>query len=1186
MPFCEICQQACPDFAAPDEQQNSNDMWASSDSVIWYVKHRVPLQLSWKSFSTSLDNDCPLCWVFWRHIRSSPLATTENESVERFQTCADKIEYAPNLGRYKIRISLSGLQVGSTTFDFHVWKTTKDYFTDPRQSQMPSRLLDLGEGNSTTWRIFETRERVDYIALSHRWSAHTPQLLSTNRDSFFRGRPDSMLPRDYQDVISICRAIPIRYLWIDSLCIFQNDEGVDFRREAPIMVDIYRHAFLTLSLCWDFANAGIFLKTRPRSFLRAPSNPYIRKLASACPNPGSWSGGYAFVVSLDVHGRDFHANVSDALINRRAWVLQERCLSRRILYLGNEQLYWECSNGPSGLVASESAFGRLTSGDVRPSIPISPSRLSGEAWRKLIQTYTKCHLSFERDRLVAVSGLARSISNNTGCIYFAGIWLEYWATNLFWMPDTTRCPSSGPGSMNPEQAAAEAKHMSTVPSWSWAGFLGSVSMCDVVVPGQSPSSVSIGKSESDEVRYLAMLIKPSAQLPESDWYAPAGRAILKIRCCLIPAKFDKVMNKNLLQQITTPESSVTLYCLQEGELLAESLDCLQFSDQSGRSGGSKLDCRLSRPVDPTLRCFAVPIFLKEYGYEDFHKALFYGLLIQEVSDNQTGEFFRIGTLIEQRCEYYGLSPVISNTIAEQDFGKASALDEEPPTTAQLSFEARLEDYARAQMSQPLQPTTEVQQTILPYANAMTLDQRIQAWLLQIQSASKSIPQTSQVPCPKRRRLNPPTPEASQSGHSMASSGRGLSPAKRRATDTQPGFCDYDDLDTPRAPRRKIRPPRSESGTSLASTQSQSQASEKSGYSSPTKQLRALESHTRGVIPKELSVFYNKPARLEALLDQIDISSAGIGILPTSQRTLMTQLDGAIYGDFKWTRQPILSNLLYSDERDKLGHTPPPETIQWILHEAGRCNSRGCSEADWNVGVHHRVLAAALRPLQGPRRDQFFDFRLSTTASIIAEYHVASASKKVDFCMYIDANHDELAEVLETIQTLRNILPLGMFNHANLSSLCDSPIAVSIETKKTGEGWENARLQMEVWMAAHWQFLRKLLDLRRRAANGLSLMSETAGDLTASSDEAWQLPDFMPGIIIQGHDWHLVITTPDGEKTIFWQKKNLGDTSSSKGIYKTIYNIQLLRKWAQEEYWTWLRELLLGWPRHDGKLVVI
>jgi hypothetical protein len=189
-------------------------------------------------------------------------------------------------------------------------------------------------------------------------------------------------------------------------------------------------------------------------------------------------------------------------------------------------------------------------------------------------------------------------------------------------------------------------------------------------------------------------------------------------------------------------------------------------------------------------------------------------------------------------------------------------------------------------------------------------------------------------------------------------------------------------------------------------------------------------------------------------------------------------------------------------------------------------------------------------------------------------------------MYIDPNHEEADAVSETVHALRSLLPLGMFNHTNHAFLSDRPIAVSIETKKTGEGWENARLQMEVWMAAHWQFLRKLLGLRRLAAKQATSMKNATESLTLDPEEVWKLPEFLPGIIIQGHDWHLIITTPDGEKIAFWEKELFGHTSKSKGIYTIIFNLQLLRKWALEDYWKWMRELLLGWPQHDGKLVVV
>ncbi|RMJ10060.1 hypothetical protein CDV36_010315 [Fusarium kuroshium] len=482
---------------------------------------------------------------------------------------------------------------------------------------------------------------------------------------------------------------------------------------------------------------------------------------------------------------------------------------------------------------------------------------------------------------------------------------------------------------------------------------------------------------------------------------------------------------------------------------------------------------------------------------------------------------------------------------------------------------------------------------------MSLDQRIKAWLQEITPTCESTTthQSNDIqPCRKRRRLNPLTPETSpscdSSRHSMAS-GRGHgSPGKRSHPDNHYHHGDASE-ETPRASSRKVKAPRSESSYSLPSAQSHYEASERSGYSSPTKQLFALERDAKGVVPRELSAFHNQPPSLEDLLDKIDLVSTGFGILPTSQRELLNHLDEDTYSEFKWTRRRGVSDIYFSDQRADLGCTPPPNIIHGILHQAAFCNSRSSPEAEWNAEVHQRVLEAALRPSGGPGVDQLVDFRLSTTAALIKEYHApVSATKKVDFCIYLDPSCDQQhADVPHVIDALRDVLPLGAFNHTNLNSLSDRPIAVSIETKKTGEGWENARLQMQVWSAAHWQFLRKLLELRQRVSEEISRIGQQAIGAAATDPEptpvvGYKLPDFLPGIIIQGHDWHLVITTREGDKIIFWQKKTFGNTSSSKGIYQIICTLQLLRRWAQVEYWVWLQKLLGEWPRCNGQPLVL
>jgi hypothetical protein len=145
------------------------------------------------------------------------------------------------------------------------------------------------------------------------------------------------------------------------------------------------------------------------------------------------------------------------------------------------------------------------------------------------------------------------------------------------------------------------------------------------------------------------------------------------------------------------------------------------------------------------------------------------------------------------------------------------------------------------------------------------------------------------------------------------------------------------------------------------------------------------------------------------------------------------------------------------------------------------------------------------------------------------------------------------------------------NHTSYAGLHNQPVALAIESKKPSEGLDGASLQMGIWQSAHWAFLRHLNSLVR-LRTGARADAASSPSLNIETDPV--LPNFLLGIITTGYDWHLILTTVQGEhgeNMILWRKLTLGSTSSPLGVYQIVCALQILRQWAEATYWPWLRE---------------
>lgn len=102
-------------------------------------------------------------------------------------------------------------------------------------SKLPTRVLDVKD------RVFLHQshgKRATYIALSHCWGQrpHIRAIIS-NLAAREREIPWSFLPILFQGAVTITRQLGIHYLWIDALCIVQDD-GIDWQMESAKMTAV------------------------------------------------------------------------------------------------------------------------------------------------------------------------------------------------------------------------------------------------------------------------------------------------------------------------------------------------------------------------------------------------------------------------------------------------------------------------------------------------------------------------------------------------------------------------------------------------------------------------------------------------------------------------------------------------------------------------------------------------------------------------------------------------------------------------------------------------------------------------------------------------------------------------------------------------------------------------------------
>lgn len=146
--------------------------------------------------------------------------------------------------------------------------------------KLPTRVLDISStpatGEITNVRLVETYgSEGEYACLSYCWGPVAQKSMATksNRDRYMKSIPLGTLPETISDALKLCCKLGFRYVWIDSLCIIQDDEE-DWNREASRMAGVYSKSALTLAVHLCEKSSESFLQKRlQQKQSEAPASP-------------------------------------------------------------------------------------------------------------------------------------------------------------------------------------------------------------------------------------------------------------------------------------------------------------------------------------------------------------------------------------------------------------------------------------------------------------------------------------------------------------------------------------------------------------------------------------------------------------------------------------------------------------------------------------------------------------------------------------------------------------------------------------------------------------------------------------------------------------------------------------------------------------------------------------------------
>ena len=323
---------------------------------------------------------------------------------------------------------------------------------------LPARMIQVHDIKLVP-REYVADQTSKYAALSHSWGLKAqrkqpiPKLQNANIEDRKRGIDWAELTRTFQDAILAARRLELEYIWIDSLCIIQDNKD-DWVAQSMQMAKIYGEAHVVISATRSHTgDMGIF-NTRP-----AVHDVSLDGMNSKTVVMSRQLKHDNFFIA---HKPSFDGNP----LFTRGWCFQERLLAKRIIHFTEDEAVWECNEDLScecqGIKTEAedrkegNSTGREFKAKFNTLLHSGDAEERDQCWMHILEGYSARELTVETDRLPALSGIAQQVSRPEKGRYLAGLWEGDLPNSLLWYLPMKR-----------RELRSNIERIPGVPSWSW-----------------------------------------------------------------------------------------------------------------------------------------------------------------------------------------------------------------------------------------------------------------------------------------------------------------------------------------------------------------------------------------------------------------------------------------------------------------------------------------------------------------------------------------------------------------------------------------------------------------------------------------------------------------------------------------------------------------------------------------------